>query len=89
MGTSERRLAHRAPRVITEADRVLRSIEARVRALDPERALARGWSITRTAAGRVVRHPDEVAVGDALVTLLAGGTVRSTVTETSTVLPNG
>jgi len=88
MGTSERRLAHRAPRVITEADRVLRSIEARVRALDPERALARGWSITRTA-GRVVRHPDEVAVGDALVTLLAGGTVRSTVTETSTVLPNG
>ncbi len=89
VGTRQHRLTHRAPRVTTEADRVLQAIEARVRALDPERALARGWSITRTADGQVVRHPREVGAGDALVTVLAGGTVRSTVTETSTVSTNG
>ena len=84
-----RRLALRAPRAIAEADRALASIEARLRALDPERTLARGWSITRTADGRVVRSPDEVAPGDALLTQVAAGTVRSTVAPTSTVDADG
>ena len=85
LASSERRVAHRAPRAVTDADRVLAGFEARVRALDPERALARGWSITRSADGHVVRHPSEVAPGEALSTLVAGGEVRSTVTATSTV----
>lgn len=76
---AERRLVARAPRAVVEADRALGAVEARVRALDPERALARGWSITTTADGRVVRRPADVAPGDALVTRLAGGEVRSTV----------
>lgn len=74
-----RRLAARAPRALAEADRALASVEARVRALDPERVLARGWSITTTAAGEVVRTPADVGPGDTLVTRLAGGEVRSTV----------
>ena len=84
-----RRLHHRAPRGLVEADRTLTSIEARVRANDPDRTLARGWSITRTATGQVVRSPDEVAVGDELRTLVAGGEVRSTVVGTSTVGGDG
>jgi exodeoxyribonuclease VII large subunit len=84
-----RRLAHRAPRAVTEAERALGSIEARVRALDPQRTLARGWSITRTADGQVVRDPSEVIVGQELVTQVAAGRVRSTVTETSTVDDDG
>ena len=84
-----RRLAHRAPRAITEADRALGSIEARVRALDPQRTLARGWSITRTADGQVVRDPSDVSVGQELVTQVATGRVRSTVTEASTVDDDG
>lgn len=84
-----RRLALRAPRAVAEADRTLGSIEARVRALDPERTLARGWSITRTADGRVVRAPDDVAPGDELRTQVAQGTVRSTVSPTSTVDADG
>jgi exodeoxyribonuclease VII large subunit len=83
-----RRLAGRAPRALAEADRALDSAEARVRALDPSRALARGWSITRTADGTVVRAPEEVAAGDGLVTLLAGGEVRSTV-DNEEVTPDG
>ena len=84
-----RRLAHRAPRAVTEAERELGSVEARVRALDPQRTLARGWSITRTADGRVVRGSGDVAAGDELVTQVAAGEVRSTVTGTSTVDADG
>jgi exodeoxyribonuclease VII large subunit len=79
--SAERRLSARAPRVVVEAERALDAVEARVRALDPERALARGWSITSTADGRVVRSPADVAAGDTLVTRLAGGEVRSTVDD--------
>ncbi len=81
VAAAERRLAARPPRVVAEAERALDAVEARVRALDPERALARGWSITSRADGRVVRSPADVAPGDTLVTRLAGGEVRSTVDD--------
>jgi exodeoxyribonuclease VII large subunit len=64
---------------VAEAERAIDTMEARVRALDPERALARGWSITRAADGRVVRSASEVHPGDTLVTQLGSGEVRSTV----------
>ncbi|HET6950861.1 MAG TPA: exodeoxyribonuclease VII large subunit [Acidimicrobiales bacterium] len=73
------RLALRAPRATDAAGRELDRIEAQVRALDPARTLARGWSITRTADGRIARSARGLAPGDALVTTLADGTVRSTV----------
>jgi exodeoxyribonuclease VII large subunit len=79
LGASTRRLALRAPRAVGEAERGLATVEARLRALDPQRALARGWSITRASDGRLVRGPTDVVPGDALVTQLAGGEVRSTV----------
>lgn len=78
---STRRVVLRAPRAMAEAERELLGVDARVRALDPERALARGWSITRTADGRLVRSPDDVAPGDRLVTQLGGGDLRSTVDD--------
>jgi exodeoxyribonuclease VII large subunit len=84
-----RRLRHRAPRALAEAERALVSVEARVRANDPERTLARGWSITRRADGTVVRSPEDVAPGDELRTLVAEGEVRSTVTSPSTVDGDG
>ncbi|MET0728798.1 MAG: exodeoxyribonuclease VII large subunit [Acidimicrobiales bacterium] len=81
LATAERRLAGRGPRALAEAERALAGVEARVRSLDPERALARGWSITRTGDGRVVRAPGDVTAGDSLITRLAGGEVRSTVDD--------
>ena len=45
--------------------------------------MARGWSITRTADGRVVRRADELAAGDEVVTTFASGAARSTVQEVS------
>ncbi len=76
------RLVARAPRGVAVAERRLESLEAQVRALDPARTLARGWSITRDATGRVVRSASELAPGDRLLTTLAEGEVHSEVTET-------
>jgi exodeoxyribonuclease VII large subunit len=61
----------------------LDGLEARVRALDPVHTLARGWSITRTADGRVVRSVAEVGPGDTITTTLADGQARSRVEETT------
>lgn len=71
-------LAQRSPRAIDRASRRVDHVETRVRALDPARVLARGWSITRDEHGRLVRSTADVAPGAGLVTTVADGTVRST-----------
>jgi exodeoxyribonuclease VII large subunit len=73
------RLAQRPPRLLAAAERELRAVDAQVRALDPRRVLRRGWSITRTADGRTLRSAADAVPGDELVTTLADGSVRSTV----------
>jgi exodeoxyribonuclease VII large subunit len=73
------RLAQRAPHLLAGENRHLDGLEARVRALDPARLLARGWTITRAADGTVVRHPEDVAEGELLTTQLADGTITSRV----------
>ena len=59
----------------------LEGADARLRALDPRRVLERGYTITRTSDGTVLRGPTDVGVGDTLVTETAGGEVRSRVEE--------
>jgi len=88
VAASERRIAHRAPRAIAESERAARALEARLRVLDPERTLARGWSITRGPDGRVVRSPADVQPGDRLTTITRGGELQSEVTA-STVTRDG
>jgi len=78
---AQRRLVQRAPQVVEAEQRHLDGLDVQVRAFDPARALARGWSITHTAAGSLVRSPDDAAPGDEIVTTVAGGTVASTVRE--------
>ena len=73
-----RRLAARPARLLDGAARSLDATEARVRGLDPAQVLARGWSITRDADGRLVRSTADVAPGAALVTTVADGELRST-----------
>jgi exodeoxyribonuclease VII large subunit len=79
LDAAETRLGDRAPRALARAGRHVDGLEARVRSLDPARALARGWSITRRTDGTVVRSADDVVPGDALVTAVGTGEVRSTV----------
>ncbi len=74
-------LGTRAPQVLGAEERHLTGIEARVRALDPVNVLARGWTITRSAAGAIVRSPDDVSAGDVIHTTFAAGSVRSRVED--------
>jgi exodeoxyribonuclease VII large subunit len=73
------RLSGLARARLREASGHLDVLAARVDAADPLRLLARGWSLTRTAEGDLVRSVADVRPGTPLVTTVADGEVRSTV----------
>jgi exodeoxyribonuclease VII large subunit len=75
------RLRAGATATLARAERDTADRAARVDAVDPAVALARGWSITRTAEGRLVRDPADAPPGTGLVTTVAGGEIRSHVRE--------
>lgn len=56
---------------------------ARTAAVDPARALARGWSITRTIDGALVRATADARPGTVLRTTLSDGTLVSAVTDST------
>lgn len=68
-------------------DARLDGLAGQVRALDPVRVLARGYSITRTAAGEIVRDATSLAPGHWVTTQLAAGRFASTVDTVDTVNP--
>lgn len=68
---------------LREASARIDVLAARADAADPARILARGWSLTRTAEGQLVRSVTDVAVGTGLVTTVADGAVASTVDGTN------
>jgi len=66
-------------------DRARHALEAAVGRLDslsPLAVLGRGYSLTRTPAGEVVRSPAQVRVGDAIRVLLHRGSLDARVTDT-------
>ena len=76
-----RTLGAAATRGMRTAGTRLDGADARLRALDPRRVLERGYTITRTNNGKVLRAATDVGVGDTLVTETAGGDVHSRVEE--------
>jgi exodeoxyribonuclease VII large subunit len=56
----------------------MQSKEQMLRLLGPDSVLARGFSYTTDAKGRVITDADTVESGDELVTRFSKGTVRST-----------
>lgn len=75
------RLLAAAPAQLALAGHPLELAAVRLRALDPAETLRRGWSITRTADGRLVTSTTQVAVGERLVSTLEDGEVVSTVEQ--------
>jgi exodeoxyribonuclease VII large subunit len=51
--------------------------------------LSRGYSLTHTADGRLVRDPAGLRPGDLLLTRVAEGTIRSLVTEAKSAKVEG
>ena len=74
------RLVITAPQRLDRCHDQLETQVLQLRALDPARVLARGWSITRTVDGGLITHVGDVSAADELITTLADGTVSSTVT---------
>lgn len=72
------------PRIALDRQRQLLDMRAStLRLLDPATTLARGWSITRDSSGNVVKSIQNVAAGDTIVTVVADGTITSTVESKS------
>jgi exodeoxyribonuclease VII large subunit len=71
----------RVPARLDSEARQLEAIAARTRLLDPIHTLSRGWSITRTPHGGVVRDARDLAEGSTIVTTFAHGTSTSRVEE--------
>lgn len=76
------RLRTRPKLVLERAEQRLRMDRNTLRLLDPRAVLARGWSITRTADGRLVRSIDDVAANETIETILVDGVVTSKVEGT-------
>jgi len=68
-------LGHRVHRCSAELGR----LQASLAGLDPTAVLARGYSITRNAAGEVLRDASNTREGELLFTTLARGSVQSKV----------
>lgn len=85
--SGQRLLTSATTSTLVDAERHLLTAGAAVRANDPRRALARGYTISRTADGTIVRRPDAVAAGAHLVTETSGGFISSVVESTETLAP--
>jgi exodeoxyribonuclease VII large subunit len=83
LADAPRRIAHAAARRVDGAQALLARLQASLAGLDPGAVLARGYSITRNAAGEVLRDASRVAVGERLVSTLARGSLESEVTRTN------
>jgi len=81
MDRASERVGGAARRHLDTAAARLDGIEGRVRVLDPVFTLARGWSITRTSSGSVVRTVADAQAGDLLVTTIADGIINSRVED--------
>ncbi len=86
---SEARERHRlGERVAAGARAKLRETRATLQGLErlsvqlaPQRTLERGFSITRTAAGALLRGTEQAQPGDTIITQLSGGSLKSRVEE--------
>ena len=69
------------PTLIKRNGDKLHGFEDQIRALDPKRLLARGWSITRTQNGEIISSTNNLFKGDEIETIFEDGTVKSTINE--------
>jgi exodeoxyribonuclease VII large subunit len=68
-----------AEHALDRADARTETVAATTAGLDPQRVLARGWTLTTDESGRIVRRPAALETGDRLITVFATGRAMSTV----------
>ncbi len=75
------RLSRAAKVRLAQMAQKLAEVSARLETLSPLQVLSRGYSLTHTADGRLVRDAGPLRPGDLLITRVADGLIRSLVTE--------
>jgi exodeoxyribonuclease VII large subunit len=83
------RLARAASARLSQARQKIAAVSARLETLSPLHVLARGYSLTHTNDGKLVRDPSLLRPGDLLVTRVAHGQIRSLVTATDPASKSG
>lgn len=76
------RLAVRPGELLAYKRRQIAGLASTARLLDPATMLAKGWTLTRDADGRIIRSAAQVGVGDSMTTSFSDGVVTSEVKET-------
>jgi exodeoxyribonuclease VII large subunit len=76
------RLHRAANQRAVQAGEKLAALAARLESLSPLNVLSRGYSLTHTDDGRLVRAASDVRIGERLVTRLAAGAIESRVETT-------
>ncbi|HEV2758216.1 MAG TPA: exodeoxyribonuclease VII large subunit, partial [Acidimicrobiales bacterium] len=79
-GTARRVVREVHRRLAAHGDRAA-ATRAVLEAYDPRRQLARGWTLTHTPDGRLLRRAGAVAEGDVMLTTFADGAATSTVSR--------
>lgn len=79
LGRLDRGLVDAMQRRLGREREAAASLERTLAAVSPLRVLARGYSVTTRADGRVVRQPADVTPGELIQTRTAEGSIRSTV----------
>ena len=82
LAVSTRRLNSAMTVYLARQDARLLALHQHVQHLDPQRVLARGYSVVRDAAGRVVSRSTAIAAGDQLQLTFAQGGAQVEVQET-------
>lgn len=77
------RLNRAGQQAVVQAKQKLEALTARLETLSPLNVLTRGYSLTQTTDGRLIRKADAVAAGELLVTRLAFGQIVSRVESTT------
>jgi exodeoxyribonuclease VII large subunit len=80
LGLHEQRLTQAAQRQIERSRARLETLKRQFELLNPLAVLDRGYSLTRTADGRLVRSVKEVSPNTPLLTQVKDGTITSRVT---------
>jgi len=75
----ENRMDRAATQKLKSFEQSLVELAARMESINPLSVLARGYSLTTNAEGKLINDSKEVAIGDKIRTRLAGGTLKSIV----------
>jgi len=67
--------------MIHRSEQALGSLAGRLNAINPLAVLARGYSLTTGGDGVLLRHVEQVAVGDKISTRISDGVIRSSVEQ--------